>query len=202
MRLLVRAPRGSSSHCWSQPPHCCQPRARRQRPPCRPIRAQPRVTADQWEASPSRTTGSGAVTSYPVTGHSLLGASCRQMEKYRTSGGQLLNCSYGWFTWMMRCLYTLKWWEIMSDSRHQNLLLEVILQNKSWQVINHRKITLKSDSDYGYLILTDTDSIDAFLFSKLFYLIFALSKLNWIFFSISDLWFHVLDILIYKKLCI
>ena len=84
MRLLVTAPRGSSSHCWTQPPHCCQPRIRRQRPPCRPISAQHRVTADQWEASLSRTTGSGAVTSYPVTGHSLLGASCRQMEKYRT----------------------------------------------------------------------------------------------------------------------
>ena len=65
-----------------------------------------------------------------------------------------------------------------------------------------RKITLKSDSDHGYLMLTDTDSIDAFLLSKLFDLIFALSKLNRIFFSISNLWFHVLDILIYKKLCI
>ena len=31
-----------------------------------------------------------------------------------------------------------------------------------------RKITLKSDSDHGYLMLTDTDSIDAFLLSKLF----------------------------------
>ena len=29
-------------------------------------------------------------------------------------------------------------------------------------------MTLKSDSDHGYLMLTDTDSIDAFLFSKLF----------------------------------
>ena len=42
------------------------------------------------------------------------------------------------------------------------------------------------------------------LFSSLNFLrnlIFALSKLNRIFFSISDLWFHVLDILIYKKCC-
>ena len=60
------------------------------------------------------------------------------------------------FFWLydVSTFYTLKWWEIMSDSRHQNLLLvlEVFLQNKSWKVINHRKITFKGDSDYGFLM--------------------------------------------------